>query len=185
VTFGPVRENVAMTGTPPQPPRQIPDPGFAGDAGEVPAPLAAALAAYAADPAEARAGVLAALQDARLLVPVVAVLGEVEHDEAGLAHDKSSDMAAVLLRGADGRLALLAFTGTAPLRDWNPEARPVPVPARVAAQSAVQEGAAALVVDVAGPATFVVEGEDLHGLARGWRLARIGERTAWIRPDPE
>ena len=166
-------------------PRRIPDPGFAGDTGEVPAAVAAALAAYAVDPRGAYVQVLAALQDARLLVPVVALLGEVEHDEAGLAHDKTSDMAAVLLQGADGRLALLAFTGTASLTAWNPEARPVPVPARVAAQSALQDGAAALVVDVAGPATLVVEGEDLQGLAAGWRLARVGERTAWIRPGVE
>jgi hypothetical protein len=166
-------------------PRRIPDPGFAGDTGEVPAAVAAALAAYAVDPRGAYVQVLAALQDARLLVPVVALLGEVEHDEAGLAHDKTSDMAAVLLQGADGRLALLAFTGTASLAAWNPEARPVPVPARVAAQSALQDGAAALVVDVAGPATLVVEGEDLQGLAAGWRLARVGERTAWIRPGTE
>ncbi len=166
-------------------PRRIPDPGFAGDAGEVQAPVAQALAAYAADPHGSYARVLAALQEARLLVPVVALLGEVEHDEQGLAHDKTSDMAAVLLRGNDGRLALLAFTGNEPLAAWNPEARPVPVAARVAAQSALQEGAAALVVDVAGPTTVVLEGEDLHGLARGWRLARVGDRPAWIRLEAE
>ena len=169
----------------PEPLRQIPDPGFAGDTGEVPAALAEALTAYAGDRAAGWPLVLAALQESRLLVPVVAVLGEVEVDEAGLAHDKTSDMAAVLLQGGDGRLALLAFTGTAPRQGWNPEARPVPVPARVAAQSALQEGAAALLVDVAGPVTLVVEGEDLEGLARGWRLARIGERGAWIRPGRE
>ena len=55
---------------------------------------------------------MAALAGSRVLVPVVAVLGEVEHDAAGLTRDKDSDMAAVLLRGADGRLALLAFSGT-------------------------------------------------------------------------
>ena len=185
MTFAPLGENVPVTGPPPEPLRRIPDPGFAGDTGEAPTALTDALAAYAGDPTAAWPQVLAALQAARLLVPVVAVLGEVEHDEAGLAHDKSSDMAAVLLRGGDGRLALLAFTSTAALTAWNPEGRPVPVPSRVAAQSALQEGAAALVVDVAGPLTVVVEGEDLHGLARGWRLARIGDRAAWIRPDPE
>ena len=63
---------------------------------------------------------LGRLQDARLLVPVVALLGEVEHDEQGLAHDKTSDMAAVLMKGRDGRTALLAFTGTASLQAWNP-----------------------------------------------------------------
>ena len=173
------------TGAVGEPSRRIPDPGFAGDTGAVPSGLAAALAAYAADPQGSRAGVLAALQASRLLVPVVAVLGEVEHGADGLAHDKSSDMAAVLLRGNDGRLALLAFTGTESLSAWNPEARPVPVPAQVAAQSALQDGAAALVVDVAGPTPLVVEGPDLQGLAAGWRLAVVGERAAWIRPDPE
>lgn len=168
-----------------RPLRPIPDPGFAGDTGEVGADLAEALAAYARDPRGGRIGVLRALGDSRLLVPVVAVLGEVEHDERGLAHDKASDMAAVLLRGRDGRLALLAFTGTAALEAWNPEARPVPVPAPVAAQSALQEQAAALVVDVAGPTTVVLEGEDLQGLARGWQVARIGDRQAWIGPGQE
>src|SRR4029453_15058159 len=94
---------------------------------------------------------LLALQDARVLVPVVAVLGEVEYDAPGLPHDKTSDMAAVLLKGADGRLALLAFTGTEELRAWDPEARPVPVALRLAAQSALQGGAAARVVRGAGP----------------------------------
>ncbi len=128
---------------------------------------------------------LAALQDARLLVPVVAVLGEVELDADGLAHDKTSDMATVLLTGRDGRTALLAFTGTDALRAWDPDARPVPVAARLAAQSALQEGAAALVVDVAGPVTLAVEGDDLTAMAAGLRLATVGERTAWIRLPEE
>ena len=168
-----------------EPLRRIPDPGFAGDTGAVPSGLAAALAEYAADPRGSYVRVLDELRSARVLVPVVAVLGEVEHDEAGLAHDKTSDMAAVLLQGNDGRLALLAFTGTESLAAWNPEARPVPVPAQVAAQSALQDGAAALVVDVAGPVTVVVEGPDLNGLASGWRLAVVGERAAWIRPEAD
>lgn len=164
--------------------RTIPDPGFAGDDGAPPAELTAALAAWAADP-RTSPDVLAALQRARLLVPVVAVVGAVEYDETGLAHDKTSDMAAVLMRGADGRLALLAFTGTPSLTAWDPAARPVPVTASVAARSALQDGAAALLVDVAGPVRFVVEGDDLEGLARGWTLARVGSGTAWIRPGTE
>jgi hypothetical protein len=177
--------------------RRLLDTGFSGDTGAPDPALADALASYAAEPGLRVADVLEALagvggatgggasSGARLLVPVVAVLGEVEVDGAGLAHDKSSDMAAVLLTGADGRLALLAFTSTDAMRRWNPEARPVPVAAALAAQAAVQEGAAALVVDVAGPVTFVVEAEDLQGLAAGWAPARVGDRAAWIRPAPE
>lgn len=164
--------------------RVIPDPGFAGDDGSSSSELAAALAAWDRDPA-AYPDALAALQRSRLLVPVVAVLGEVEYDEAGLAHDKTSDMATVLVQGADGRLALLAFSSTAALTAWNPEARPVPVTASLAARSAVQDGAAALVVDLAGPVRLVVEGDDLVGLAEEWTLARVGAGIAWIRPDGE
>ena len=147
--------------------RTIPDPGFAGDLGEVDPDLAAALTTYEQDPsdAEAHLRVLARLQRARLLVPVVALLGEVEHDEQGLAHDKTSDMAAVLMKGRDGRTALLAFTSTASLQAWKDDARPVPVTARQAAQAALQDQAAALLVDVAGPVMFVVEGDDLRALA--------------------
>ncbi|HEU5037183.1 MAG TPA: SseB family protein [Nocardioides sp.] len=164
--------------------RVIPDPGFAGDDGSAPPALATALAGWAAGRTP-YAEALAALAAARLLVPVVAVLGEVEVDEQGLAHDKTSDMATVLLEGADGRLALLAFTGTEALQSWQADARPVPVTTPLAAQSAVQDGAAALVVDVAGPVRFVVEGEDLERLADGWTLARAGDRVVWIRPERE
>lgn len=164
--------------------RTIPDPGFAGDDGSAEPALSAALAAWRSG-AATRADVIAVLQQSRLLVPVVAVLGEVEYDEAGLAHDKTSDMATVLLQGADGRMALLAFSGTATLTAWNPEARPVPTATPLAAQAALQDGAAALLVDVAGPARFVVEGDDLRGLAQGWTLARVGEEVAWIRPSGE
>jgi len=152
---------------------------YPDDTGEATPLLAAALAGYAAD--EARyPDVLAALGAARLLVPVIAVLGEVETGDDGLARDKSSDMATVLLRGADGRAALLAFSSTATLGAWNPDGRPVAVPTRTAALSAVQEGAEALLIDVAGPVPVAVEAEDLHALAAGWRLARAGDRVGWV-----
>lgn len=164
--------------------RDILAPAYPDDTGAADERLAEVLARFARREAT-YADALAVLIESRLLVPVVAVLGEVEYDEAGLAHDKTSDMATVLIQGADGRLALLAFTGTASLAAWNPDGRPVPVTAAVAAQAALQDGAAALVVDIAGPTRFVVEGEDLEGLARGWALVRVGGGTAWIRPDGE
>jgi hypothetical protein len=162
--------------------RSLPDTGFTGDDGSVAEEVARALAAYDVDPDRRHLDALAVLQHSRLLVPVVAVLGEVEHDEAGLAHDKTSDMATVLLQGNDGRMALLGFTGNGPLRRWNPEGRPVPVTARDAARAAAHDGADALVVDVAGPVPFVVEGDDLKALADGFVLAEVGGRAAWVRP---
>jgi type III secretion system (T3SS) SseB-like protein len=165
--------------------RTLPDPGFAGDDGGVDPAVAAALAAYDAairvDAPDPHPATLAVLQHARVLVPVVALLGGVEHDEQGLAHDKTSDMAAVLMQGQDGRTALLAFTGSTSLTRWNPEARPVPVPVRQAAQAALQDQASALVIDLAGPVQFVIEEDDLTSLAQGHRLVRIGERWGWAR----
>jgi hypothetical protein len=127
----------------------VPDDTGAPDPG-----LTDALAAYAEDPAR-EPEVLAALAEARLLVPVVAELGESEVGPDGLARDKSSDMATVLMRGPDGRLALLAFTGLEAMHRWDPAARPVPVPARTAALAAMQDGAEALLIDLAGPVRYV------------------------------
>lgn len=159
--------------------RVIPDPGFADDDGRPDPALARALAERAAGRGTG-ADVLMALTGARLLVPVVAVLGEVEYDDAGLAHDKSSDMAAVLLENAAGRKALLAFTGTESMLAWDPEARPVPVTARTAAQAAVQEAADALVIDVAGPAPYTLGGDSLVRIGLGWTVAMAGDEPAWI-----
>lgn len=161
--------------------RTIPDPGFPDDRGEADPGLAAALAGHQQGTVSSGA-VVAALQDARLLVPVVAVLGEVEVDERGLAHDKTSDMAAVLMTGPDGRTGLLAFSSTATMARWDRAARPVPVPVRTAATAALQDGAVALLVDLAGPASYVVTGEDLTRLAAGWRLVAVADGHGWIGP---
>jgi hypothetical protein len=172
---------------PPSGSRRIPEPGFAGDLGEPDPALRAALAECAADPADTRrhVAVLAALGRARLLVPVVALLGEVEHDATGLAREKTSDMATVLLTGRDGRQALLGFTGLDSLAAWRPDGRPVPVSAGDAARSALQEGAAALLLDVAGPAPYAVEGEALQGLARGWSVVQTSDGPAWLEHAPQ
>ena len=164
--------------------RTIPDPGFADDSGTADPRLRRVLDDHQTGTASSGT-VLSVLQDARLLVPVVAVLGEVELDAQGLAHDKTSDMAAVLVRAADGSTGLLAFTSTETMARWDPDARPVPVTAATAATAAVQDGAEALLVDLAGPASYVVDGEDLTRLAAGWRLVAVGAGHGWIGPSAE
>lgn len=149
--------------------KNIPDPGFAGDDGSADPRLAAALAAYADAPDDPGAvpRVLTALAGTRVLVPVVALLGESEVDGAGLRRDKTSDMAVPTLEVPGGRRALPAFTSTAALARWDPAARPVAVPLPQAVRAAVAERADTVVLDVAGPVPYELTGPALLAAAEG------------------
>ncbi len=123
---------------------------FPGDDGSADPDLAAALAGGDVE------AVVAALGGARVMVPVVAVLGESGQSSlTGLATDKSADMALVTLTAPDGRQALPVFSSTAALAAWDDRARPVPVHARRAALSAVDDGCQLLVVDPGGAGVLV------------------------------
>ena len=160
--------------------RDILDTGFGDDDGAVSPDVARALAAHADDPSTYREA-LAVLQGARLLVPVVAVLGEVEEGADGLARDKSSDMATVLMTSSTGRTALMAFTSLESMHRWRADSRPVPVAVPQAARAALQDGADVLLVDVAGPAMLVVQRPDVEALADGYTLVTVGGRLAWAK----
>ncbi|MEU5593724.1 SseB family protein [Streptomyces sp. NPDC020298] len=151
--------------------KNIPDPGFSDDDGSADPRLSAALAAWAED-RTAVGPVLEALKGARLLVPVVAVLGEVEEDSQegreapGLRREKTSDMAVPTLK-AGSRTALPAFTSTDSLARWDPGARPVAVPLHQALQAAAHEKADTIVLDMSGPVPFELTGPALLALAEG------------------
>ncbi|MFF8596217.1 SseB family protein [Streptomyces sp. NPDC015220] len=145
--------------------KNIPDSGFSDDDGSADPGLSAALAAWAEDRG-AVDPVLRALRDARLLVPVVAVLGEVEEDESGLRREKTSDMAVPTLK-AGHRTALPAFTSTESLARWDPAARPVAVRLHQALEAAAHEKADTVVLDLAGPVAFELTGSALLALAEG------------------
>jgi hypothetical protein len=119
--------------------------------------------------------VLAVVGDVRVFVPVVALLEDVP---AG--GDKEADMAAVMMTGADGRQALLAFSSVATMTAWNGDARPVPVWGRQAARAALDEGASAVLLDLASPTFTVIETADVEHLAAGHRLVSTEAGTAWV-----
>lgn len=131
--------------------RSLAEPAFPDDDGLVDASLAGALGD------DAR--VAAVFADARVFVPIVAVLGERATDGS----DKSADMAAVLMQGKDGRTALLAFSSVASLDSWNPVARPVPVWGRDAVLAARDEGASAILLDVGSEHFAALELGDVSG----------------------
>ncbi len=140
----------------------VAEPKFPGDDGTADPVVRAALAAYAAGQGSEHAA-LSALARSRLLVPVVAVLGEAAEDGS----EKSTEMALPTLVGRDGRRAVLAFTCLEALQRWRSDARPVPVPASSAWQAGTQDDASAVVIDVAGPVTLAVDGARLAALAAG------------------
>ncbi|MFF7635447.1 SseB family protein [Kitasatospora sp. NPDC008050] len=157
--------------------KNIPHPGFAADDGSADPALAQALADWSQRPA-AEPALLAALRQARLMVPIVALLGEVETDAAGLRHEKTSDMAVPVIEAADGRRALPAFTSLASLAAWQADARPAPVNAPQAVMTAYAERADTLLIDPAGPVTYQLTGA---------RMRAVAENRAWLPPvhDPE
>lgn len=129
--------------------------GFSDDDGRADAVLRAALASGTTD-------LIARLATARLLVAVVAVADEID---AASGADKDSHMAVVSMVNAAGERGLLAFTGVDAMQAWDPAARPVPVTGIAAAQAALDDGNAALVLDVCGPHRRVVAGAELERLA--------------------
>jgi SseB protein N-terminal domain len=152
--------------------------GDPNDRGEPDPQVADALSAFAAGQGSEHAA-LTALARTRLLVPVVTVLAEAAgtsgppgHPALGdgarsgrpLRREKVSEMALPILIGSDGRRAVLAFTCLQALAGWRPDARPVPVTAGHVWQAGVQE-ASAVVIDVAGPVPFAVDGARLAALA--------------------
>jgi hypothetical protein len=168
---------------------------FAGDDGTTDAALQAALTAWAAsananagtgtEPTSGTGGTLAAVVRAwaptRVMVPIVAVLGEGDDvraaAEAGHG-DKSADMALVTFTGRDGRRVLPTFSSTAALAGWNADARPVPVEAARAAQAAVLEGCDVVAIDPAGPIACLLPRPAVWAVAQG---------RDWLPPaeDPE
>ncbi|GAA1069801.1 SseB family protein [Kitasatospora arboriphila] len=157
--------------------KNIPNPGFADDDGTADPRLVRALDAWAQDPSQ-EPELLDALTPSRLMVPIVALLGEVETDANGLKHEKTSDMAVPVIEAADGRRALPAFTSLETMARWRADARPAPVAAPQAAMVAFSERADTLLVDPAGPVTYL-----LHGA----RLRAVAENRRYVRPaaDPD
>ena len=147
--------------------RSLAAPQFPGDDGSIDPRLQAAFGDDVA--------VLQALQDVRLFVPIVALLGETPADG-----DKNADMAAVLMTGADGRQALLAFSSVTAMAAWDPQARPVPILGRDAARATLDERASAILLDLASPSFTVVETDDVEHLAADHHLTRTAAGQVWV-----
>lgn len=142
---------------------------WSGDDGTCPKPLAELLEAEKVD----LVAFVNALRDQRLLIPLVANLGEAEVGPNGLLVEKSAELAIVAVQTPDGKTALPAFTSASQLQAWKPEARPVPVDARKIALACASEGHERLVIDPAGHAVVL----------RRPAIAALAQGLGWQRPE--
>jgi hypothetical protein len=173
-----------MTRPPPHQ-RTLADTPFPDDDGLADPDIRGRLAAVGSDP-NSYLRAVAALCAVRLLVPVVATATVEGRTAAGLTSDKEAEMAVVLLQTSEGRKAMVVFTGLDSLASWNERARPVPVTLDLAAASARQEGAEALLVDVGGPHPLAIDGVVLDELAAGHRLVELSDGGfGWAQPAEE
>lgn len=138
-----------------------PNADFAGDRGDADAEVRRLLAAVGEDDEDSYPRAVAALCGTRLLLAIAA--------------DPDGDLSAVRLTAADGRTGLLVFTGLDALVAWRPDARPVPCTLDDVAATAVETGAEAIVVDLAGPASVVIEAGLIAELAAGRRLVELAD----------
>lgn len=145
---------------------------FIGDRGEADPTVRALIAEASSDLPTSYLRAVAALCGARLLLPVV-VTGDDAMD--GPDPDRQADLAAVSIQAADGRKALLAFTGMDALVAWEPRARPVPATLDDVAATILETGDHALLVDAAGPVPFVIGDDLIAELAQGRRLVELDD----------
>ena len=145
--------------------RQFDQNSFAGDDGSAPADLLAALEKFRARLVN-EAVVVDAIRTARLLIPLVAELGDSSVGHHGLTVDKSADLAIVTVAGPDGRNVMPVFTSVAAMQSWNPAARPVPANAVRVALAAASEDTELVVVDATTATEFVIRRPALWAIAQ-------------------
>ncbi|PPF44234.1 hypothetical protein C5B85_11405 [Pseudoclavibacter sp. AY1F1] len=145
--------------------RSFSDNPFRDDDGTAPAEFIQALQRFRAREAGPDV-VVDALRQARVLIPLVAKLGEADVNAQGVTVDKSADLSIVTVAGPDGRTVLPVFTSAAAMKSWNPSARPVPALMQRAAISAAAEGSDLIVVDATSETEFVVRRPAVWAIAQ-------------------
>jgi hypothetical protein len=145
--------------------RELRGTGFADDLGEADIDLTAAL-----DDPQDETGLMDAVAQARLLVPIVAAPTEV--DDSGelraelFALNSATDMAVVTLTSPDGQRALPVFSSLAALSAWDAAARPSPVTSARAAQAAVSERCDVMLLDLGSGHEYVLRPSMVWALAQ-------------------
>ncbi len=159
-----------------------PSAAYAGDRGD-PDPEVRSLLASANHSLDDYLRAVAALCTARFLLPIVAVGDD---GASGPDPGRHAEMRAAMLTTADGSTGLPVFTGLDALKSWRPDARPVPCRLDEVAATAVEAGAVAVLIDLAGPVPLVIEAGLVGELAKARRLVELdGGGWGWLFAEPD
>lgn len=148
---------------------------FADDDGSARPELIAAIAEFHSSKNPQK--VFEEFQQARLLIPLVASLGESEIGAHGHNVDKSAELSIVTVSTPDGATALPVFSSVATMAHWNPEARPVPADAARVALAAASEGNTRIVLDATSETEFVFRRPAIAALAQSlpWQTPHLNQ----------
>jgi hypothetical protein len=128
--------------------------------------------------------VKAALQSARVLVPLVAELGEAGEGAHGQTVDKSADLSIVTVSTPDNQTGIPVFSSVDAMKVWNPDARPVPTDMPRVALAAAQEKSNRIILDPGSKTEFVVRRPMLEAIAQNiewqapWKSEKVKDAFA-------
>lgn len=145
---------------------------FAGDDGSAPASLIAVLEKFRNLEALAE-DVIDAIRESRLLIPLLANLGESEKGAHGHQVDKSAELSIVTVGTPDDQNGLPVFSSVAAMQKWNPQARPVPADSRRVALAAAAEQNTRVILDPENETEFAI---------RRPAIAAIAQGLTWVHP---
>lgn len=137
---------------------------WADDDGSAPALLIEAIQAFQEGTASAIA-VIDAFRQCRVLIPLLADLGEAELGVHGQLVEKSADLSIVTVEGPDGQRVLPVFSSVRAMQAWNPTARPVPVEPLKAALAAASEETHRIVIDPGSETEFAIRRPAIEAIA--------------------
>ncbi|HRQ00531.1 MAG TPA: SseB family protein [Terrimesophilobacter sp.] len=157
--------------------RTFSDNPHSDDTGEADPQLAAALEAFRNGDA-GQADVVEAFRQARLLIPLLAELGDEGFTDAGKRVDKSQELSIVTVGGPDGRSVLPVFSSVATMSAWNQQARPVPAAGTRVALAAAREHTDLVALDPGSPTEFIVRRPAV------WAIAQQEPWTPAAESDP-
>jgi hypothetical protein len=144
---------------------------FANDDGSARPELIAAIKNFHAsgDAAE----VFIEFSKSRLLIPLLAELGESELGAHGQTVDKSAELSIVNVETPDGQVGLPVFSSVETMQRWNKVARPVPSDAIRVALAAASEGTTRIILDPGSETEFAF---------RRAAIAAMAQQQSWAPP---